>query len=41
MGMSWLRLGEIVEKATRQMTDVKGIKPTNANDEAFAVRAAA
>jgi hypothetical protein len=39
MGLPWFRQGEIIETATREMTDVISIKNVNANDEQFALAA--
>ena len=39
MGLPWFRQGEIIETATREMTDVISIKHVNANDEQFALAA--
>jgi hypothetical protein len=39
MGMTWLRQGEIVEKATRQAIDVNEANIVIANDEYYALAA--
>ncbi len=35
MGVTWFRQGEIVETATRELTDVISKKLINANENAF------
>jgi len=39
MGVTRFRQGEIVETATREMTDVISIKKVNANDSVYALAA--
>jgi hypothetical protein len=41
MGLQWLRLGKIVEKAASEATDLISAKHLNANDDVFAPMALA
>ena len=41
MGATWLRHGTPTRQAAREMTNVIGIKATNANDESYGMKKAA